>query len=165
MTNEHRVQALLEALGLDADSFWRFLEWALCEHLVSALGTAKEIGPDFFSRVDALREFRDLLGAKTRRTWSRHDLDLFFDRVKMQKIKQYRSPVRYEEYLKLLWQVPWECAKCHRRPPDVTLHVDHVIPASRGGSSKRINLQFLCSEDNLRKSNQREVTKSWLDLR
>jgi 5-methylcytosine-specific restriction endonuclease McrA len=76
----------------------------------------------------------------------------------------YREPITYGEYLKLLWQVPLECAACHRKPPEVKLHIDHVVPVSRGGRSKRENLQFLCEADNLKKSNQREVTSSWLTL-
>jgi hypothetical protein len=158
------VQLLLGALGLDPESFWRFLEWALCEHLVSILSKSPEIGTDFFDRPDALKLFRNILRSKTRRSWNQHDLDVLFDRVKTEKTQQYRFAIPYEEYLKLLWQVPWECSWCHRGPPDVTLHVDHVVPASRGGGSKRTNLQFLCAEHNLRKSNQREVTKPWLDL-
>ena len=47
---------------------------------------------------------------------------------------------------------------------DVILHVDHIVPASRGGTSTRPNLQFLCAEHNLRKSNKREVSGPWLDL-
>jgi 5-methylcytosine-specific restriction endonuclease McrA len=63
-----------------------------------------------------------------------------------------RQPIPYAECLKLLWQVSLECVSCHRRPPDVKLHIDHIVPASRGGSSKRPNLQFLCASDKLKKS-------------
>ena len=164
VSNDRRMQLLLGALGLDRDSFWCFLEWALCEHLVSTLCRSPEIGADLFDRPDALKTFRNILRHKTQRSWDQHDLESLFERVKAEKTKHYRSAVPYEEYLKLLWQVPWECARCHRSPPDVTLHVDHIIPASRGGPSKRANLQFLCAEHNLRKSNEREVTKPWLDL-
>ena len=92
-------------------------------------------------------------------------MNALFERVKQAKDTHVRQPVAYEDYLRLLWQVPWECAKCRAKPPTVKLHVDHVVPASLGGSSKRKNLQFLCQKDNLAKSNKREVSAPWLNLR
>jgi len=159
------MDLLLSAIGIAPESFHRFLEWTLCEHLVMALANISEIDDYFYQRPDALRVFRDLLTRRTGRTWSQRDLEVLFDRVKLEKMQHFRKPIPYEEYLKLLWQVPLLCVRCGRRPPDVVLHVDHIVPASRGGSSTRNNLQFLCAEDNLRKSNRREVTGPWLDLR
>ena len=163
-TTPRRISVLLRALGIDTASFERFLEWTLCEHLVFILSRAPEVEERFFEHPQALKDFRDILRDRTGRAWSAHDLGALFERVKLERTKHYRTPVPYEEYLKLLWQVPWECFKCHRRPPEIVLHIDHIVPASRGGSSRRANLQFLCREHNLRKSNQREVGDPWLDL-
>lgn len=162
---EKRVGLLLEALGIERKSFLAFLEWALCEHLVAVLARLPGIGHDFFFHPTALRSFRDILRSRTGRAWSDGDLTSLFDRVKAERTQHFREPIPYEEYLKLLWQVPLVCVRCGRRPPEVKLHVDHVVPASRGGKSKRANLQFLCERDNLRKSNRREVEAAWLDLR
>jgi 5-methylcytosine-specific restriction endonuclease McrA len=159
-----RVALLLAALGLDLASFLSFVEWTLDEHLVAIFSSFPELGVDFFSRPDALKAFRTMLQNRTGRRWSQHDLEQLFARVKQAKEQHYRQPIRYEEYLKLLWQVPWQCAECGAVPPEVVLHVDHIVPASRGGSSERENLQFLCAKDNLTKSNRREVTGPWLDL-
>jgi len=159
-----KIRLLLRALGIDPSSFRRVVEWALCEHMVAALLSLPGIDSKFFDRPDAMKAFRALLQLRTGRTWSPHDLDAIFERVKMDKSTHVRRPVPYEEYLKLLWQVPLECVRCHRRPPDVVLHVDHIVPASRGGTTMRPNLQFLCAEHNLRKSNQREVSDPWLDF-
>jgi 5-methylcytosine-specific restriction endonuclease McrA len=129
------------------------------------LGSNPDFTADFFARPDSLKQFRDYLSWRTSRQWSIEDLDALFARVKLDSQRHYREPVPYGEYLKLLWQAPLECARCKRRPPEVMLHVDHILPASRGGPSKRNNLQFLCSQDNLRKSNKREVGDQWLNLR
>lgn len=40
------------------------------------------------------------------------------------------------------------CRYCGRRPPDVTLEVDHVAPKSRGGSNHPSNLVAACYECN-----------------
>ena len=42
------------------------------------------------------------------------------------------------------------CMRCGRS--DCILHVDHIIPKSRGGSDDPANLRALCRECNLRKS-------------
>lgn len=56
----------------------------------------------------------------------------------------------------------YKCLMCGRRPePDgVTLHIDHIKPRSKGGTDDDDNLQTLCSDCNIAKSN-----KSTRDLR
>jgi hypothetical protein len=164
MDQSHRLGVLLSALGLDRNSFFAFVEWALDEHIATVVTRLPELSPTFFAKPDALKQFRSLLHARTNRKWSQHDLEALYERTKEAQEKHYRDPVEYSEYLKLLWQVPWKCAKCGAAPPEVVLHVDHIVPASKGGSSRRANLQFLCAKDNLRKLDQREADGPCLDL-
>lgn len=44
------------------------------------------------------------------------------------------------------------CCYCNRS--DVSLHVDHIVPVSKGGKSVIDNLQILCRDCNLGKSNK-----------
>lgn len=51
----------------------------------------------------------------------------------------------------------FKCCACGASPakdPNVTLHLDHIIPWSKGGETKIDNLQTLCSECNLGKSDR-----------
>ena len=49
----------------------------------------------------------------------------------------------------------YTCRVCGKYMPDeVCLHVDHIIPVSKGGKSVPDNLQVLCDKCNLRKSNK-----------
>lgn len=160
-----RIETLLESLGIDADSFLSFVEWALSEQLVEILSNVEDLQKkDYFTRRDSLKQFRDLLRYRTDRKWSTHDLNLLFNAVKNKLEKHFREPVTYGEYLKLLWTAPHRCVKCGKEPPKVNLHIDHIIPVSLGGSSKRHNIQFLCEKCNLKKSNKLEGGKPWLDL-
>jgi 5-methylcytosine-specific restriction endonuclease McrA len=161
----NRLHILLEALGIEASSFLTFAEWALSEQLVEVLANSSEVQePGFFSKPDALKRFRNLLRDRTGRNWSIDDLNLLFNATKNRLERHFREPLAYGEYLKLLWTSPHYCVKCGNGPPQVKLHVDHIIPASLGGGSSRYNIQFLCQDCNLRKSNKREGGEAWLDL-
>ncbi len=65
--------------------------------------------------------------------------------------------------LRLRWQVMkrdnFKCCCCGASPatdPTVELHVDHVLPYSKGGKTTLDNLQTLCSKCNLGKGNLTE---------
>lgn len=50
----------------------------------------------------------------------------------------------------------FKCCACGASPakdPSVELHIDHIIPWSKGGENTAENLQTLCSKCNLGKSN------------
>lgn len=49
----------------------------------------------------------------------------------------------------------FKCCKCGKSPatdPSVVLHIDHIYPYSKGGETIMENLQTLCSDCNLGKS-------------
>ncbi|OUQ13887.1 hypothetical protein B5E87_04735 [Massilimicrobiota sp. An142] len=49
----------------------------------------------------------------------------------------------------------YTCQKCGKYMPDeVGLHIDHIIPVSKGGKSVESNLQVLCSKCNGKKTNK-----------
>jgi hypothetical protein len=157
-----RVRLVLRALGIDEGQFSRYLEWALSEQLVRDL--AGLVGrSEFFDKPTALREFRQLLETRTSRRWSQADLEALEEAVKARLSKHFRRAPDAFELLKLLWNRSHECAYCHKKPPAVTLHIDHVLPVRLGGDSSATNLQFLCAEHNLAKGANREV-RPWLDL-
>lgn len=57
---------------------------------------------------------------------------------------------------KVMQRDNFKCCACGTSPakdPDVVLHIDHIIPWSKGGETVEENLQTLCSKCNLGKSN------------
>lgn len=50
----------------------------------------------------------------------------------------------------------YRCLECNASKDDdgITLHIDHIIPVSQGGSDELDNLQTLCQDCNLAKSNR-----------
>jgi 5-methylcytosine-specific restriction endonuclease McrA len=162
------VDNLLDALGIDAESYQGFVAGTLAEQLVSVLAEAVATNANhkskaLWDRPDGRKRFRGILRETTGRTWSIEDEERLFERVRLSLTDHDRKPIRAEDLLRLLWNSPHTCANCGKFPPGVKLHVDHIFPASRGGSSRFENLQFLCASCNLRKSNKIEVEDLWLN--
>jgi hypothetical protein len=64
--------------------------------------------------------------------------------------------VRAGLWYQVLARDNWTCCSCHRstREHSIVLHVDHIVPRSRGGKDDITNLQTLCMKCNLGKSNR-----------
>ena len=66
-------------------------------------------------------------------------------------LKIYKQNLRFidnKKRLKILKRDNFKCKLCGRGSDETTLHIDHVVPLSKGGSSKTSNLQVLCRECN-----------------
>lgn len=61
-------------------------------------------------------------------------------------------PLSGRERFKVLERDGFSCQYCGRRPPEATLHVDHVVPRSLGGTNDPSNLAAACRRCNLGKS-------------
>ncbi|MEO1672395.1 MAG: HNH endonuclease [Cyanobacteria bacterium J06631_2] len=48
----------------------------------------------------------------------------------------------------------YKCVFCGRDSQQIELQIDHIIPFSKGGSNERDNLQTLCIDCNLGKSDR-----------
>ena len=48
----------------------------------------------------------------------------------------------------------YRCVECGATNKETTLHVDHILPVSQGGTNEISNLQTLCQKCNLAKSNR-----------
>lgn len=75
-------------------------------------------------------------------------------------INEVKHKTKRDIYLRMRWLVMerdnHRCCMCGRSPantPGVKLEIDHIIPWSKGGETTFNNLQVLCRECNLGKSN------------
>jgi hypothetical protein len=71
--------------------------------------------------------------------------------------KRHRHPISLRDRTNVLKRDGYRCIKCaacSKTGKSVRLEVDHIIPVSKGGDNHLENLQTLCSDCNLGKSNQ-----------
>lgn len=80
--------------------------------------------------------------AKNRREYYKRSA--FIERSKMSKALRYQ----------VLKRDHFRCQACGASGKDVELHVDHIIPVSKGGKTELSNLQTLCRDCNLGKGNR-----------
>ena len=72
------------------------------------------------------------------------------------KIKRSTRVISDKLRYQVLKRDNFKCCACGASPakdPAVELHIDHIIPWSKGGATVLENLQTLCSECNIGKSN------------
>ena len=153
-------------LGVEQNSLLEFLNWCLLENLVTELSRDKEWITQNKTKPNAIALFKERVEERTKCKWDNDNTTKLYERVKSTTEKHFRQPITYQELLRLLVNSPLKCAnpECGKAPPEVKLHIDHVFPSSKGGTSKYENLQFLCESCNLKKSNKLQKSDLWLKL-
>lgn len=78
-----------------------------------------------------------------------------------EKIKT-RAESKIKVQAGIRWQVfkrdNWKCVACGRSADDnIILHIDHILPRSKGGKDEEENYQTLCETCNIGKSNKDET--------
>ena len=76
--------------------------------------------------------------------WRRHCNFCFLKKVRKNK------PLRLR--FRLLTKYNFTCQYCGRKPPECVLHIDHLLPKSKGGELEEKNLIVACAECNLGKA-------------
>jgi HNH endonuclease len=157
---------LVYGLGIDENDLLDYLNWCLLEHLVSTFSENKEWIAILKTAPNGMAQFKQAIEKRTRMKWDIENTDKLYERVIQATEKHYRKPITYEELIRLLINSPLKCSKpsCGKAPPEVKLHIDHILPASKGGDSRYENLKFLCEKCNLAKFNKLERSGIWLKL-
>jgi 5-methylcytosine-specific restriction endonuclease McrA len=86
--------------------------------------------------------------------------DAKFTKIIQKKNTWRTRNINEKTRLKVLKRDHYTCVKCGRSPATqrgCILHIDHIVPFSKGGSNEIENLQTLCDKCNLGKGNDENV--------
>lgn len=73
------------------------------------------------------------------------------NRVAPPKVDGGRRPIPMAVRIRILRKHGFKCVRC---PAEENLHIDHIMPLSKGGTDDETNLQVLCVRCNLRKGDR-----------
>ncbi len=103
---------------------------------ISPGGRSRHYEPCFCSQQDIIRTFSQIQDQES------------FNSKKHEERSKMNDSLRYD----ILKRDGFKCTICGATPQDgAKLHVDHIVPISKGGKTTRNNLRTLCSRCNLGK--------------
>lgn len=151
---EKSIDDLAAILGYSENTFKRLLKSLLIEELLDRLRPSKEDIRELRMRPNHLELLKQRIEAMTKVEWPIEVVEHFWQRIRLLDDNFRREPVPFHRKLQILATKEHKCEICERRPPEVTLHIDHIYAASKGGPNELWNLRFLCADCNLVKSNR-----------
>ena len=78
----------------------------------------------------------------------------YLDRIRLQR-KRRRANLRPSLRFKILHRDQYRCQTCGASAAGgADLHIDHILPVSKGGTNDESNLRALCSECNIGRGNR-----------
>jgi len=158
------IGTLVSHLGLDVNLLLHEIKWALGEERINRLTPRYDQFLEWTRQPDGLHQFwgfaNRTLGAELRLdevqdTWECIHLTLSARR---------RKTLSFQDYLMIAVRSDQKCAFCYKRPPEVSLEIDHILPVSRGGSDLAFNLRFLCQFHNRSRGNRFRWADVWRNL-
>lgn len=100
----------------------------------------------------SFREFVEVL-SRQRTDISVKNVNVILLNPKPAKAKRQRTRIPRGMRHEVFKRDNYTCVECGAKKEDgATLHIDHIIPVSKGGTDELDNLQTLCSDCNLNKS-------------
>ncbi len=106
------------------------------------------------ARTDGLDKFMERLSEISGRNWDQAEAVAVRDLIDRRFRNKVRIPLDLGTRLAMIFNRELECAICGAGPPETELHIDHIYPWSRGGTSDLENLRFLCALHNLEKADK-----------
>ena len=167
-----KTKELRDFIGLDNNNRWKRLICLVPDKIdgilmrvdgvytVPKLGVTKSIRQMFNSIIVTLDAYDEIMKKGIPFEWGNLVLPYcFLDEYQEYWFKKESKPKRRRTHIpkgmrhEVFKRDNYTCCECGARKNDgATLHIDHIIPVSKGGSDELDNLQTLCSDCNLNKS-------------
>jgi len=105
---------------------------------------------EWFGEGKSLKKYWLFVEEITQHKWDYEDVLYWYNLIRnpSETREDITPALRYE----VLTRDEFTCQTCGRKPPDVELEVDHVVPWALGGPTVLGNLRTLCAKCNAGKS-------------
>ncbi len=154
----------MSQLGLDINLLMHEIKWALGEERINRLTPGYDQFREWTRQRDGLYQFWGFANRKLGVELRQDEVEDIWDCIHLTLSARRRKVLTFQDYLMIAIRSDQKCAFCYKRPPEVSLEIDHILPVSRGGSDLALNLRFLCQLHNRSRGNRFRWADVWRNL-
>lgn len=155
------IKSLAAQLRLDLDVLSQEIRWALGEERINRVTPSYDQFRIWARERDGLIRFWEFANKQIGAELSAADVHDIWNCVELTLIVRSRKAFSFQDYLMIAIKSEQKCEFCGRRPPEVTLEIDHIVPVSKGGTDSALNLRFLCQYHNRSRGNRFHWADVW----
>jgi hypothetical protein len=152
---------LVSQLRLDINLLLHEIKWALGEERINRLTPGYDEFCGWIRHRDGLYQFWRFANARLGVELTLDEARDTWDCINLTLLARRRKALTFQDYLMIAIRSDQKCAFCYKRPPEVSLEIDHILPVSRGGSDLAFNLRFLCQFHNRSRGNRFRWADVW----
>lgn len=158
------VEKLVVQLRLDLNLVLHEIQWSLGEERINHVTPTYEQFRDWERQRDGLYQFWNFANSILNIELSQEEVHDIWKCIDLTLNVRKRRAFTFQEYLMIAVRSDQKCEICNKRPPEVTLEIDHILPVSKGGSETPFNLRFLCQYHNRSRGNRFRWADIWRRL-
>lgn len=155
-----QIESLVVQLGLDLSLVMQEIGWALGEERINRVTPTYEEFRKWQRQRDGLIQFWNFAKSQLETDLTQEDVQDIWECIDLTLNARKRRPFTFQEYLMIAIRSDQICEICKKRPPEVRLDIDHILPVKKGGSETAFNLRFLCEFHN----RSRGARFRWADI-
>lgn len=157
---EH-ISALAQQLKLDTSLLYQEVYWALGEERINRVTPTETQFREWKRHKDGLMRFWAFANEQLNSPLTQDDVHDIWQCIDLTLRTHQRKSFQFQDYLMIAIRSDQCCDVCKKRPPEVKLDIDHVLPISRGGNELPFNLRFLCEQHNRSRGNRFRWADVW----
>jgi len=158
------VENLVLQLGLNLNLVLHEIQWSLGEERINRVTPSYEQFREWSRQRDGLYQFWNFANSKLNTELLQEEVLDIWKCIDLTLNARKRRAFTFQEYLMIAVRSNQECEICRKRPPEVMLEIDHILPVSKGGSEAPFNLRFLCQYHNRSRGNRFRWADIWRRL-
>jgi hypothetical protein len=155
------IKQLAAQLGLDLKLLMHEVYWALGEERINKVTPSYDEFQNWVRQKNGLLLFWQFANNKLGVELTPEEAQDIWECIELTLNARKRCSFAFQDYLVMAMRSDAKCEFCGKRPPEVALEIDHILPVSKGGTNNIINLRFLCQHHNRSRSNRFRWADVW----
>ncbi len=156
-----QISGLAAQLKLDTSLLFNEIFWALGEERINRVTPSVSQFKEWRRQPDGLLQFWHFANSTLATNLEQDEVHDIWMCIDLTLTSKTRRPFGFQDYLMIAVRSDQKCQICGRRPPEVRLDIDHILPISYGGSESQYNLRFLCEHHNRSRGNRFHWADVW----